>query len=308
MNHIQIDEFCKSFDTEVKTFSKKCLTRIEEGNFDFEYLNEKERDRTILDVLKKIEHDNQIIGTPDRQEIWMKGWAENFDMYINSSYDLSALVPKFIKDRKIIRFNSDYIKPSNPRFEYDYMTVFRHWLFEQYFSKFDNIYEFGCGTGLNLVLLSEIFPEKSYFGSDFVPSSVDLVNKVGEKLNRCISAQLFNMVVPDYNFKIKRNSLVFTFGAIEQLASNFHNLINYILYQKPDRCVHIEPTIELYDENNLIDYLAIKFHEKRGYTTGLLTHLRELERDGKVEIEKVKRLGFGSLFMEGYMYYIWKPL
>ena len=69
----------------------------------------------------------------------------------------------------------------------------------------------------------------------------------------------------------------------------------------------MEPTIELYDESNLLDYLAMRFHVKRGYTEGYLPRLRELESQNKVEILKVKRLFFGSLYMEGYSCLIWRP-
>ena len=64
----------------------------------------------------------------------------------------------------------------------------------------------------------------------------------------------------------------------------------------------------MYDDQILLDYLAIKFHKKRGYTEGLLPRLKELERLGQIELLKVKRLYFGSTFMEGYTYMIWKPV
>ncbi|GAI42232.1 unnamed protein product [marine sediment metagenome] len=63
----------------------------------------------------------------------------------------------------------------------------------------------------------------------------------------------------------------------------------------PVLCIHVEPTIELYDESNLVDYLAIKFHKKRGYAENYLTRLRKLEAQNEIEILKVKRLFFGSL-------------
>jgi len=51
----------------------------------------------------------------------------------------------------------------------------------------------------------------------------------------------------------------------------------------------------------------MKFHRKRGYTENYLTRLRELEAQNEIEILKVKRLFFGSLYMEGYSYMIWRP-
>ena len=115
------------------------------------------------------------------------------------------------------------------------------------------------------------------------------------------------MLNPDDSFKIASNSAIFTIGAIEQLASNFEAFLQFLLKNRPLLCVHVEPTIELYDKDNLVDYLAIKFHKKRGYTENFLTRLKKLEKEGEIEILKVKRLFFGSLYMEGYSLFIWRP-
>lgn len=308
MNLISIDDFCNSFGATKESFGKECLELIEQTDFSYEILEGEKRDELILEILNKIENDQQRIGEPEREAIWNKGWQENLDKFIESGYHLKSIIPKFIRDDQIIRLNGNYIEPNNPRFEYDYMTIFRKWLFENHFAPFQNVYEFGCGTGLNLVLLSEIYPDKNLFGSDFVPASVELVSEIGKQKGKRIKARKFDMIKPDYDFDIKPDSIIFTFGAIEQLASKFEDFIQYLLHFKPIKCIHIEPTVELYDSSKLFDYLAVKFHRKRGYTEGLLPRLMQLEQEGSAKIEKVQRLNFGSLFMEGYMYYIWQPI
>jgi hypothetical protein len=114
------------------------------------------------------------------------------------------------------------------------------------------------------------------------------------------------MLTPDENFKIANNSAIFTIGTIEQLAGNFEAFLQFVLKHSPKLCIHVEPTLELYDENHLVDYLAMKFHRKRGYTENYLTRLRELESDNIVEILKVQRPFFGSMYMEGYSCIIWR--
>jgi hypothetical protein len=49
------------------------------------------------------------------------------------------------------------------------------------------------------------------------------------------------------------------------------------------------------------------FHKKRGYSQGLYEHLKKLEAKNKLEILESKRLGFGSIMMEGYNLIVWKP-
>ena len=68
----------------------------------------------------------------------------------------------------------------------------------------------------------------------------------------------------------------------------------------------IEVIMKYKDESKLNDYLAIKFQGKRGYSEGLLPLLKRLEKLGKIELIKVKRLFFGSLYMEGYNTFVWK--
>ena len=117
------------------------------------------------------------------------------------------------------------------------------------------------------------------------------------------------MLSPDYDYEVLPNSGIYTFGALEQLASDTDPILEFFISKKPNICIHTEPVIELYDqENNLSDFLAAKFQGKRGYTSGLIAKLNNLEAEGKIEILSIKRPYFGSFFMEGYNHIAWKPL
>lgn len=304
---LTIADFARSFGTTADDIPDDCAEMVRKTDFRYRILTGKERDKTLLDVLRKIETDQQTIGAPERQNTWQDGWAENLEDFIKSNYDLSKLAPKFIRPNQAIRLNQNYVMPSNPNFELDYFSVFRLWLFEKYLKEFESIYEFGCGTGFNLVALAQLYPAKKLYGLDFVPSSVQLVNEAGKAYGWKMTGHLFDMASPDDNLKIDINSAIITIGAVEQLASNFGPFLQFLLKNPPKLCIHVEPTIELYDSDNLTDYLAVKFHRKRGYTEGFLPRLRELEAKNRIEILKVKRLNFGSLYMEGYMCLIWKP-
>jgi len=69
----------------------------------------------------------------------------------------------------------------------------------------------------------------------------------------------------------------------------------------------MEPIEDLYDEENLLDYLALKYHRKRGYLSGYLPRLRMLEAEGKLKIMEVRRMHFGSIYQEGYSFVVWRP-
>ncbi len=305
--NIKVEDFARSFETDVEEIEKYCSDIIDTNDFSYSFITGHDYDKLILNILKKIDEDKQVIGDSSRKKVWEDGWKENLNEFVNSNYDLEKLIPKFIRRGQEVRYNTAYIRPSNPDFELNYYRVFRQWLFKRYLSKYENIYEFGCGTGFNLVSLARLYPDKKLYGLDFVPSSIDIMDKIAEHYKFNITGKLFDMISPDYNIKLKENSAIFSIGSIEQLAGKFNNFINYLLEQPISLVIHVEPVIELYQENNLADYLAIKFQSKRGYTKDFLPYLRKLESDKTIDLLKVKRLFFGSLYMEGYNLLVWRP-
>ena len=70
----------------------------------------------------------------------------------------------------------------------------------------------------------------------------------------------------------------------------------------------MEPICEWYDPENLVDHLAVMFHERRRYLENLPQFLRELQSKDKVKVLKTKRSFFGSEFIEGYSQIIWRPV
>ena len=308
MNNVGVAEFALHFGVEPKSFSEDCIALISSMDFRYTNIEGQELESLRLSILKRIDEDKQIIGAKDRTEAWSKGWQENLDQFLANTDNLESLVPKFIRPNQAIRLNSKYILPIDSEFELNFVKVYRQWFLEEYFSDVDNIFEFGCGTGFNLVAASEIFPNKKLFGSDFVQPAVDLVNATAKKNNLELNGELFNMLEPRSDYKIPKCSGVFTFGALEQLASDLEPMINFLLDSSPDIIVHTEPAIELYNDSLLNDYLAIKFQGNRGYSAGLFPLLERLEKQGKIKLIKVKRLFFGSLYMEGYNTFVWKKV
>lgn len=174
--------------------------------------------------------------------------------------------------------------------------------------------EFGAGTGHNLVHAHEIFKDNfTYVGLDFAKSSIKLINNLKDELGIPITGILFDMKNPNKQ-KLKRfrldktqNKIAFTFGSIEQLAGNYKKFINMLIELGFDLIINIEPLIEFYLESSVEDSLALMFHKKRGYSQGLLKYLETLEKHNQIQIFEKKRLGFGSLMMEGYNLIVWRP-
>ncbi|SBS25419.1 hypothetical protein MAQ5080_00259 [Marinomonas aquimarina] len=296
-------EYC--FGVDKSELSDAFMARYEQLNLHYRRPGKEERDGIILEVLRKIESDKQKIAAKERKDVWHNGWQENLDAFRASGGDFESLTPKFIRHGQPIRFRGDYIIPENNRFEYDFLRLFQYWLFEKYLKDCSEVYEFGCGTGLNLELISKIFPDKTLHGLDFVQSSVDLIDEIHRYHDIKVSGHLFDMTQPDQSLIIREGAGVFTFGSLEQLAGNIQPILAYFLASKAKIFLHVEPTIEKYDENRLFDFLAMKFHSKRGYSQGLVATLEHLHEQGTITLEQIHRLNFGSLFMEGYTLYVW---
>ena len=308
IKNVDLQTLADSFGTDISDVKKACEEKLHAIDTEYKIYSGSQREKLIIEILKSIDSDKQIIGAPERTDVWNDGWNENLILLKNNNYQLDSLLPKFIRKNKPMRFMGEYILPNEKNFEHEYFNIYRSWLFEKYFSDYDSIYDIGCGSSYNLVELCKQFPKKKIYGFDFVQSSVDIVNEISKFYNFNSEGKIFDIINPDFNIHLDENSLIFTAGVIEQVAGKFDKFIDYILQMKPKLVVNSEPIYELYDQENLFDYLAAKFHYKRGYTRGYLPKLLELEKEGKIEIIKLKRLNFGSLLMEGCTCIVWKPL
>lgn len=171
----------------------------------------------------------------------------------------------------------------------------------------DSIYEFGCGPASHLAFLATLFPDKKLYGFDWAKSSWEIISLLAHQHGWSILGDYFNFFDPNENLNFEPNSAVFTFGALEQVGPNHGPFLDFLLRKSPELCVNVEGLHELYEQDNLLDYLALKYHKRRNYLYGYLTRLRELEKEGKIKIVKVHRQLFGNLFDYSHSYVIWKP-
>lgn len=300
-------EFCTLFDAPLESFNSACQGIIRESDFSYSSLNRTERDMLILDVLQRIESGNMEPAGPEGKDRWIQGWSENLQDYCSNNYNPKFLIPKYVHPNRPLRLFQDYIKSENGLFELDFYTVLRMWIFCNYLKNAPTIYEFACGPGYNLYMLATLFKDKELHGLDWAEPAVQLVNLIGETSGMNIKGHQFDMFHPDHSMYLASGSAVITLGGLEQLGYKFKPFINYLLDQKPSIVIHVEPALELYDENILLDYIAIRFHKKRKYLSGFFPYLRELEKLKIIKIHKLHRMFFGSLFHDGWSIAIYEP-
>jgi hypothetical protein len=300
-------DLAELFGTTEEDIELYCEDQIAGTDFCYRKLENEERDQLILKVLKHIYSEDVAAAGRERRNDWEKGWNENLQEFIDSGYNVDKLVPKYFKKNVPVRLNRDYVIPINQDFVLNVTNVFRNWLFQKYLQEAEIIYEFGCGPAVHLAYLATLYPGKRLFGFDWAKPSQEIIRLLAERYGWSIQGDWFDFFHIDETLKIESNSAVFTFGALEQIGKDHNSFLNFLLKNSPDLCINIEGLHELYDQEYLSDYLAIKYHKKRNYLDGYLTQLKKLESDGKLEIIKIHHQQFGNLFDDPHSYVIWKP-
>lgn len=301
--HITQQDFAEAFQDNLSEFVK---TKIK--NFDFlaRRVSAQDRDKILLKIMKTLLDPKLIKAGKHRQDQWEKGWAENLEAYIKHGKE--SIIPRYFGKHDVVRWKQQFLNPVSANFEYNMLAVIQYWLFDKYLRSSNSIYEFGCGTGHNLLRVREVNPSASLWGLDWARSSQEIIQKMrSEKSDPKLNALNFDFFNPDTNFKLNKKSAIFTVAALEQIGRNYQPFIDYLLKNKPEICIHIEPIAELLDPNNLIDYLSILYFNKRNYLNGYLSKLQELETKGKIKIHQAQRSFIGSLYIEGYSIIVWSP-
>lgn len=303
---LSTEDFARTFGITTDALPEAARDLISAGDFRYEPIEGVERDRLMLGILKSIESNQFAQVGEQRHSSWEESWSENLDRFrTNGSVD--ELVPRFVKPAEVLRLHRGYVRPSDPRFELNFLRVFRIWLFREFFQGADTIYEFGCGNGFNLQALAELYPQKRFYGLDWSAAAVQLVDLIGQAERVDMSGRLFDFFTPDAGVALARSSAVLTMCALEQVGTRHEAFLDFLLEQPIARCVHVEPVLELYDEESLVDYLAARYHRARGYLNGYLPRLIQLRDQGRIEIEAVRRLNVGSLYHEGHTLIVWRP-
>jgi hypothetical protein len=307
LQELTTDDFARLFGTTAADINGSHSELINKMDLRYERLSAAERNKLILTVLKKLDSTGLAVSGEGRKPDWERGWEENLQDFVDSGYDVNKLVPKYFKRNVPVRLNRDYVMPVDPDFVLNCTKVFRNWLFRKYLKDVDSIYEFGCGSASHLAFLATIYPEKRLYGLDWARPSQEIIRLLAEHFSWQIEGRQFDFVAPDQNLHLDANSAIYTFGALEQIGNNHEAFLQFLLKESPALCINVECIYELYDHDHLLDYLALKYHERKNYLSGYLTRLQQLESENKLEILKTHHQQFGNMYDDSHSYVIWKP-
>jgi len=265
------------------------------------------------EVAEYVENLETLIDSPKIQRsqketyaAFEKGWTENYNHILSQGISLEALKPGYFRGSKFLRFQRNIIVSNNLQLEFDLFKIARLLIFSRFLHGQKCIWELGCGSCENLLMLSMLFPDTELHGADWTQASQKIANHLGRELQKKISGTVFDMNdisnIPD----IKPGCALLSIHAFEQLGRSYADILNFMIRCKPSLIVQYEPILEFYDSKNLYDSLAIRYSHKRNYLDGYFSALKQLEDAGKVQIIAAFRPELGGVLHESSVL-IWKP-
>lgn len=278
--------------------------------FDLTYrlAGREELEEYVLNFLKLGEKNELFRSKEENHLAFERGWAENLEELKASSpegYE-SALKPKYYRGSKFFRYDNNLVVTENLHLEYELFVIARLCLFYAYLQHVETICEVGCGSCANLLLLSNVLPKATLMGLDWTLASCEIARELGKRLSKPISGHVFDMFTPDFSFEIPEGSAIISIHAFEQLGQVFEPVLEYLLRAKPSIVLQYEPVLEFYDDNKLLDNLALSYCCRRAYLQGYYSRLRQMESDGKIRIIAAYRPYLGGVLHESSVL-VWKP-
>ncbi|MCL4367016.1 class I SAM-dependent methyltransferase [Patescibacteria group bacterium] len=302
---LQTQDFQKIFSRDISSYVAK---KIKQYRLRYQLMSLPERDHFVRRMVDVLLDPTITRAGKHRVNQWEEGWDENMQA-LQKTQQLDAIIPKYFGKYPVIRWQGQLIKPLSTNFEYNSLRIIVDWLFDKYLRKCDYIYEFGCGTGYHLLQAREVNKEATIVGLDWVKSSQNIIMLLAKLTKDTqLFGHRFDFFNPDYEYKLAHNSVAYTIAALEQTGASYKKFVRYLIKNKPKYVINVEPIAEMLDEKVLLDYLSIRYFQKRNYLSGFLNYLQLLEKQGKVKIHLIKRSYIGSLFIEGYSIVVWSPL
>lgn len=262
----------------------------------YRYLTRKEEEQSIIEIMDVLLDSSVPFSGAHRKKQWEKGWSENAKS--------GNITPRYFGKYLVQRLNGRLIVAKDKDYEVNKLHELVLNMATKYFKKSKEIWEFGCGTGHNLVAIKQVLPQAIMVGADWTRSSQKIVNNLGHDFAG-VNFDYFN---PPRSTKLVSGAGIITVASLEQTGTGYKKFVSWLLKNKPAVVVHIEPIPELLDSTVLLDYLSIKYMEKRKYLSGYLDYLRSLEKKGKLKILEARRSGIGSFLIDGYSIVAWKPI
>jgi hypothetical protein len=281
--------------------------KIRQSNLVYNYLNKREYNKYLKKIITSLIEKNIKKSGKEYKNKWEKGWNENYYKFKKSN-NFKDLIPKYFFKEKISRIGNNLIKTKSKYFDYKILNLITSYVFEKYLKNKKKIIEFGCGTGHNLLNLNNYNSNATLYGLDWTSSSHKIIKLISSKYPN-IQGHKFDYFNPKFNANLnfsKNKWCCYTVASLEQIGNNFKKYIIFLRKNKPELVINIEPINELMNQDLILDYLSVKYSQKRNYLDGYLSYLKALEKKKIIRFLEIKKSHFGSLYINGYSILVWK--
>jgi hypothetical protein len=301
---ISLEEIEKIWKISASNWLKNEFRKLD---FSYHTLTSVERDESLIQTVSALLSALPTAGV-HRQNDWESGWGQNLEDLERNS-DETAIIPKYFSKFNLVRWRQELVAPVQKSMEHQMLGFILDWISDEFLADFSNIYEFGAGTGHNLLRFRKRNDSATLWGLDWARSSQNIIQRIAERREDSnFRASYFDYFNPDETFLLADSCAVVTVASLEQIGTRFELFLNYLMKNGPSLVIHIEPIGELLDQNNLMDYISLEYFKKRNYLSGYLTRLRELESRQEIEIIMAQRSHMGSFFIDGYSIIVWRPV
>jgi len=239
---------------------------------------------------------------------WQDDWFNVLQNLRTNNENVKSIIrPKWFRESAFVNIQNCLSLTETPYVDWEYQLITRQMLFYTHLKDIENICEFGSGSGANFYLINEILQDKNFILSDISVTSLKIIEELKRKLNRNNLIYSNIDIEQDIDLQLPDNTAVITTSVLEQIGDNYKNFINFILKEKPQIVINVEPIVELLDSKNGFDNVMNLYCEKRKYLAGYLTELEKLEKQKKIKIIMKKRTMVSGTFIENSVL-IWKVL
>lgn len=253
-------------------------------------------------IEKRLTDPELRISGEDQLHVWNKGWGEILYNINEKGLSEENLKPQYFNNQHIIRLDGKFveIKTENGLFSID--CFLRKIVFKTFLCGVQKVIELGCGTGLNLHLISRIFPDYSLIGADWATPSQEIVNQF-PKFGIKAQGINFDLMNPS-SIPIDGETAVLTVHALEQISTQHDKFFKMLSQYRPKYILNIEPIYEHYTDT-AFDDLAKRFHLKRRYLEGYYSKLLAMKKEGIIDIYEDFKIEIGSKFHDAYSVLKW---
>ena len=179
--------------------------KISEYKLVYSPLEKEEEEQVIIKIIDTLLDPFLVYSGPHRLKQWEKGWGQNL-AELNKEKTTNAIFPRYHGKYEINRLNQNFVKGISPNYERNMLYVILDYVFDKYLRGVENIYEFGCGTGHNLLKAREVNPSANLFGLDWAKSSQKILKQMADTgLEKNIKGYNFDFFKPNVKIKLADN-------------------------------------------------------------------------------------------------------